>query len=153
MVIKLINNLISKIMKTLKSGIVAIALLFATVAVNAAEKTKGPKMTEDAVVNTYVNAISTGNTKTLDKILDNDMQFSVQRGNNVNTINKGTLINEMANTVAVMPVKTSIAVMQSDDNSEKVKITFNYDGYSRTDVVTLNHTTDWSISSIVSSNN
>ena len=140
-------------MKTLKLGLVAIALLFVSVASNAVEKTKGAKMTKDAVVNTYIDAISTGNTKALNKILDDDMQFNMQRGNNVNTINKETLIENMGKSTAINPVKTSTSVMQGDDNSEKVQITFNYEGYARTDVVTLNHTTDWSISSVTSSYN
>ena len=140
-------------MKTLKLGLVAIALLFVSVGANAVEKAKGAKMTKDAVVNTYIDAISTGNTKALSKILDDDMQFNMQRGNNVNTISKETLLENMGKVTAVAPIKTSTSVIQGDDNTEKVQITFNYDGYARTDVVTLNHTNDWSISSVTSSYN
>ena len=140
-------------MKTLKISIAAIALLFVGVTANAVEKSNSGKPTKEEVVNTYISAISTGNTKDLDKVLGNDMQFNSKRGSNVHTIGKDQLLEEMKNATATAPVKTSITIMQDGDDSEQVKVVFNYDGYSRTDIVTLDHTLDWSINSVTSSYN
>jgi len=140
-------------MKTLKISIVAIALLFAGVTANAVEKSNSGKPTKEDVVNSYISAISSGSTKDLGKILEDDMQFNSKRGNNVNTIGKDQLLEEMKNATATTPIKTSTTVIQDGDDSEQVKVVFNYDGYSRTDIVTLNHTLDWAINSVTSSYN
>ncbi len=140
-------------MKTLKIGLAAMALLFAGLTANAAGKPNSNKPTKDEVVNTYISAISTGDTRSLDKILESDMQFNSKRGNNVNTINKNQLLDGIKNTTTTKPVKTSITVLADDEDSEKVKIVFNYDGYSRTDVVSLDHTFGWKINSVTSSYN
>lgn len=140
-------------MKTLKIGLAAMALLFAGFTANAAGKPASTKPTKDEVVNTYISSISTGDTRSLDKILESDMQFNSKRGNNVNTINKNQLLDGIKNTTATTPVKTSITVLADDEDSEKVKIVFNYDGYSRTDVVSLDHTFGWKINSVTSSYN
>jgi hypothetical protein len=71
----------------------------------------------------------------------------------VNTIGKDQLLEEMKNATATTPVKTSTTVIQDGDDSEQVKVVFNYDGCSRTDIVTLDHTLDWSINSVTSSYN
>jgi hypothetical protein len=151
--INLINKLITTIMKTLKIGLAAMALLFAGATANAVEKSKSNQPTKDEIVNTYISAISTGNTKSLDKILENDMQFNSKRGNAVNTIDKNQLLDGMKNTIATTPVKTSTTVMEDNDDSEKIKVVFNYDGYVRTDIVTLDHTFGWKINSVTSSYN
>jgi len=38
--------------------------------------------------------------------------------------------------------------MQQDDASAKIKVEFKYDGYTRTDVITLNKAFGWEITSI-----
>jgi len=140
-------------MKTLRMSLAVIALLFTGVAANAIEKVNaGKAATKDDVLNTYISAISTGDTKSLDKVLNNDMQFNVKRGDNVTAIRKDDLLNQMKNTTAVAPVNTTTTVLQSDDDSEKVKIVFNYDGYTRTDIVTLDRTLGWAITNVISSN-
>jgi len=151
--INLINKLIPTIMKTLKIGIAAIALLFAGVTSHAIEKPNSGNPTKEDVLNSYISAISTGNIKDLDKILESDLQFNSKRGNNVNTIGKDQLLEELKKTPTTAPVKTSTTVLQDNDELEEVKVVFSYDGYSRTDIVTLDHTLGWAINSITSSYN
>ena len=137
-------------MKTLKLTIAAIALLFVSISANAAPK--ADKATKTDVVNTYIDAISNGTTKSLDKVLGDDLQFDTQHGDKVNTMNKATLLKYMNNdAVSTPPVNTSTTIMQDDDTSEKVKISFNYDGLVRTDVVTLNYSFGWKITNVTSS--
>jgi hypothetical protein len=139
-------------MKTLKSMLAVIALLFVGAAANATTKTVGGNPTKDDVLNVYISAISTGSIKGLDKILDNDLQFNTQAGANVNTLNKDELLSYLKNNaVANQPLSVASTVLDEDDNTAKVKIDFKYDGYVRTDVVTLNKSFGWVITNVNSS--
>jgi len=135
-------------MKTLKSVLAGIIILFSSVAAsNAAVKHGQPSQND--VVNTYVTAISTSNGSDLDKFLDNDMQFNVHLGSNVSTINKDQLLGYLKdNASSSSPVNTNVTVMEQDDASAKIKVDFKYDGYTRTDVVTLSKTFGWKITSV-----
>jgi uncharacterized membrane-anchored protein len=139
-------------MKTLKSTIAVIALLFVGIAANAAGKTKADKATKSDIVTIYINAISNSKADGLGKVLDDGFQFNMKRGENVNSIDKTTFLKSMANgSASNAPVNTNTIVMQDDDSSQKVKIAFNYDGFVRTDVVTLNYSFGWKITSVTSS--
>ena len=133
-------------MKTLKLTIAVLALLFVGVTANATTA-----ITKSDVVNIYINAIANGKVKGLDNVLDEQMQFCTQRGANVNTISKDTFLDYLGKASdTTAPLNTSTTIMQDDDSSQKVKIDFKYDGYVRTDVVTLNHTTGWVITNVTS---
>ena len=135
-------------MKTLKSVLAGIIILFSSVAAsNAAVKHGQPSQND--VVNTYVTAISTGNGSDLDKFLDNDMQFNVHLGENVTALNKDQVLDYLKNnSSATSPVNTNVTVMQQDDNSAKIKVAFQFADYTRTDVVTLDKTSGWKITSV-----
>jgi len=136
-------------MKTLKSMLAGIVILFASVAANAAVKPASTQPSQNDVVNIYISAITNGKTSGLDKILDDDMQFNLHQGQNVNTLNKDELIKYLAdNGTANAAVNTNTTVMQQDDASAKIKVEFKYDGYTRTDVITLNKAFGWEITSI-----
>ena|ERR1700743_2720752 len=135
-------------MKTLKLTIAVLALLFVGVTANAAKNAT----TKSDVVNIYIDAIANGKVKGLDNVLDEQMQFCTQRGANVNTISKDKFLDYLGKgSDTTAPLNTSTTIMQDDDSSQKVKIDFKYDGYVRTDVVTLNHTTGWVITNVTSS--
>ena len=141
-------------MKTLKSMVAGIALLLACITANATVKTRINQPTEKDVVNMYINAITNGKADNLDKILDNDLQFNIQRGQNVNTLNKNQVVDYIKNnTVADNTVNTTTTVLTDDDSISKVKIEFKYSGFTRTDIVTLDKTVGWKISTVNSSNN
>lgn len=134
-------------MKTLKLTIAVLAFLFVGITANAATK----KITKSDVVNIYIDAIANGKTQGLDQVLDNEMQFQTKRGDNLTTIDKNTFLDFLTkNGSGAAPVNTSTTVIQDDDNMQKIKVEFKYDGYVRSDVLTLNHTTGWIITNIVS---
>lgn len=137
-------------MKTLKTILAGATLLFACVAANATVKKSHPSQTD--VVKTYIADISDNKTDNIDDLFDTDMQFNLQRGQNVNTLNKIDLIQYLkSNTVVNEPLSTDTTVMAQDDNSAKIKIVFKYDGYTRTDIVTLIQSSGWRITNIDSS--
>jgi Putative lumazine-binding len=134
-------------MKTLKLTIAVLAFLFVGVTANAATK----KITKSDVVNIYIDAIANGKTQGLDQILDNEMQFNTKRGDNITTIDKNTFLDFLSkNGSGGAPLNTSTTVIQDDDNMQKIKVDFKYDGFVRTDVLTLSHTTGWVITNVTS---
>jgi len=139
-------------MKTLKLMIAGIALLFASVAANATVKPHTNQLTETDIVNMYIDAITKGNTGNLDKILDNNMQFNTTRGENVSSLDKYQLADFIkTNTVSGLAVTTDTAVLTEDNGSAKIKVSFKYDGYTRTDILSLEKTNGWKITSVDSS--
>jgi len=127
-----------------------IALLFICAAANAITKPATGKLTRDEVVKIYIDATTSGNVSNLNNVLADDLQFNIQRGQNVNTLDKNQLIDYLKNITTPDPsVKTTTTVMQEDDNSSVIKVEFKYDGYSRTDEVTLNKTFGWVITKVV----
>ncbi len=136
-------------MKTLKSMVAGIALLLACITANAAVKSHATQPTQKDVVNIYIGAITNGKTENLDKVLGDDLQFNMQRGQRVNTLTKEQLLDYLKNNaVAGGAVDTTTTVLTDDENTSKIKIDFKYDGYTRTDVVTLDKSFGWKITSV-----
>lgn len=137
-------------MKTLKSALAAIIILFTSVAVSkAAGKIGQPSQTD--VLNMYVNAVSNGKAADMDKYLDDELQFNVHRGSSVTTLNKDQVLNYLKeSTGSNAPVNTNVTVMQQDDASATVKVDFKYENYTRTDVVTLKKVFGWKITGVES---
>jgi len=134
-------------MKTLKLTIAVLAFLFVGVAANAAAR----RITKTDVVNIYIDAIANGKTQGLDNVLDNDMQFNTRRGENITTIDKNTFLDFLTkNGAGAAPLNTSTTVIQDDENTQKIKVDFKYDGYVRSDVLTLSRTTGWVITNVTS---
>ena len=140
-------------MKTLKSMLTGLALLLVCVATSAtAKSTIKDKPTKTDVVNMYIDAIAHGKTSMLDNILDNDFQYNVKRGDNVNTLTKDQLIESLkGNTADDVTVTTTTSVLSDDDDASVVKVEFKYADYTRTDVVTLSKSGSWEITKVVTS--
>lgn len=138
-------------MKTLKSILEGIALVFICVSANATTIPATDQLTRDEVVKIYIGAITNGNVSHLNNVLADDLQFNVQRGKNVSMLNKNQLVDFLKNNVISEPsVKTTTTVEQEDDHSSVIKVEFKYDGYSRTDEVTLYKTSGWLITQVQS---
>jgi hypothetical protein len=136
-------------MKTLKSLLAGITLLFVCVAVNA--KPANLKETKDDVIKTYIDDITKGKISDLNTIFDDDLEFDMQRGDNVNTWNKGQLLDYLKNNATADPsVKTTTTVTQDGDEASVVKVEFKYDSYTRIDTINLAHTDGWKIIKIKS---
>jgi len=137
-------------MRTLRLMLAGATLLFICAAGNAITKPATGKLTRDEVVKIYVDAATSGNVSKLNNVFADDLQFYIQRGDYVKTLDKNQLIDYLKNDAASDPsVKTTTTVIQGDDNSSVIKIEFKYDGYSRTDEVTLYKATGWLITKVV----
>ena len=139
-------------MKTLKSTLTGITLLFICVAANAAVNIINPNPPKADVVNIYIDAIAHGKTSGLDNVLNDDLQYNMQRGENVKTLNKQELLNYLKNSPgANSPVTTSTSILTDDDDTYVVKVQFKYDDLVRTDVVTVSKAGGWQITKVVTS--
>ncbi len=139
-------------MKTLKSMLTGIALLFICIAANATVKSTAGKPTKEDVIKTYVDAITNAKINNLDKVLDDNLQFNMQRGENVTTLSKGQLLDYLKNSATADPsVTTTTTMLQDDDNSAFIKVEFKYADYVRTDEITLSNANGWVISKVQSS--
>jgi hypothetical protein len=139
-------------MKTLRSALAAIALLFICVAGSASVNVKAGKPTRNDILHSYVDAISHGTTSNLEDILDDGLQFNMVRGEHVNTLTKDQVINYMKNNASTdVPASTNTTVQQEDDNSAVIKVEFKYADVTRTDIVTLENAHGWVITKVSSS--
>jgi hypothetical protein len=138
-------------MKTLKLMLASVAFLFVAIAANAAAKPANDKPTKDDVVNMYIDAVAHGKTADVIKYLDDNMQFSTQRGENVNTLNRDQFVDYLkANAMDDPSVKVTSTITQGDDSTTTMKVDFAYADYTRTDVVSLTNSNGWVITSITS---
>jgi len=136
-------------MKTLKSILTGFVLLFICISASAITKPTTGKLTRDEVVKIYIDATTSGNVSKLEDVLSDDLQFYLQKGDYVHTLDKNQLTDYLKNNTTPDPsVKTTATVMREDDNSSVIKVEFKYDGYSRTDEVTLNKTSAWVITNV-----
>jgi ketosteroid isomerase-like protein len=139
-------------MKTLKSVVTGIALLFVCFAANAIVKPIADRPTKTDVINMYIDAITHGKADQLNNVLDDDIKFNVKRGDNVTTLNKDQLMASLKqNNVSDTSVTTTTTVVTDDDDASIVKVDFKYADYVRTDVVTLSKTNGWVITKVTSS--
>jgi hypothetical protein len=139
-------------MTTLKSMLTGIALLFVCVAANAASKPTNDKPTKDDVVNVYIDAITHGKTTDLIKYLDDDMQFNIQRGENLNTSNKDQFVEYLKQSgVNDSAAKVTTTIVQGDDNTSTMRVDFAYGDYTRSDLITLSNNDGWVITNVTSS--
>jgi len=139
-------------MKTLKSVLAGIALLFVCVAANAAVKPVTDALTRNDVVNIYIDAITKGNTSDLGKVLDDSFHYDMQRGDNVNSLNKGQLLDYLKNNTATdASVTTTTSIVQEDIDVATIKVEFKYSDYTRVDRVTLTKGNDWMITGVTTS--
>jgi len=138
-----------KVMKNLKTMLTAIAILFIGMAVISMAKPGTNNLTKTDVINKYVDAVAHGKTAALNSILDDGLQYNIMRGDNFKTMNKDQFISNLKNgSVSDASVSTTMTTIEEDDDHMVVKIDFKYADFTRSDVVTLQRSNDWSITKI-----
>jgi hypothetical protein len=138
-------------MKTLKSMLAGMVMLIVCATANATTKPINDKLTKDDVINIYIDAVAHGKMNDMEKVLDDNMKFNLKRGDNVSTMNKEQLLASLKDNSVDPSVKTSSTVTQADDQSATVTVDFKFDGYVRSDTITLANAGDWVITNVESS--
>jgi hypothetical protein len=145
-------------MKTLKSIMLGLALLLVGSATNAAT-VKAAKLTRAAAkltrahaINTYVDAMTRGKISGLNDVLDKTATFSMLRGKTVLCYSKKQMLDYFKSNKNTEQVCTlSTGIIKSDDNIAIVKVDMKYNGFVRSNYVTIANTGDgWKITNVYS---
>jgi len=138
-------------MKTLKSILLGLALMVVCVAVKA-NNTDDGKLTQNHAINTYVDAMTRGKLQGLNDVLDQSAQFSMLRGKTVLSFSKKQMLDYLQankNTEQTCTITTSI--VESNANVAVVKVDMKFDGFVRSNYVTIANTGNgWKITNVYS---
>ena len=144
------NNLLNyNIMKTLKSIMLGLTLLVASVAAKA-DGNQNAVLTKENVVDIYTNAIVHGKLAGLDKALSNDVEYNTYRGDKVFKLSKSDVLESFKAAENVeQTCKCTVSTVEENYNGVVVKIDMKYDNYVRTNLVTLTRNgAGWKIAKI-----
>jgi len=138
------------IMKTLKTMMMALAILLTTGVIYSA-KASSRAHTKDDVINTYLNAVIHGQLKGIEDAIDDDAEFNMIRGNNVvHRLNKGEILNALQSSENIdHDCQCTKTVVQDSDQSTTLKVEMKYADFTRVDVITAQHAGDgWKITKV-----
>jgi hypothetical protein len=124
-------------MKTLKSIVLGLALLVVGTIANAANK-PAAALTKNDVLNIYVNAVVHGKLDGLDAVLDDNVKFVMQRGDNETILNKKNILESFkASENMEQGCTYTTTVVKDTKDGMIVKLEMKYDGYVRTNLITI----------------
>lgn len=139
-------------MKTLKSIIAALALIIVCGVAKANVKAEGDNLTRNFAINTYVDAMTRGKVQGLGDVIDQSAKFNLLRGKSVLSFTKNEMIESVnANKNTEQNCTTSTTVMESNSDLAVVKVDMQFDGFVRTNYVTVANTgKGWKITNVYS---
>lgn len=139
-------------MKTLKSIIAAVALVIVCGAAKANVVAEGDNLTRNFAINTYVDAMTRGKIQGLGDVVDQSAKFNMLRGKNVLSFTKGEMIESIkSNKNIEQNCTTSTTIMESNADMAVVKVDMQFDGFVRTNYVTVANTgKGWKITNVYS---
>ncbi len=138
-------------MKTLKTTILGLVTLLTFGAANATSvKTENEKATVKYVISTYLNAIAHGQNAGLKDIIDNNATFSMVRGKQMVNYNKSEALAFFKDTENIeQNCKVTSSVNVSNTDMTVVRVDMKYDGFTRTNYVTVTNTSEgWKITNV-----
>ena len=141
-------------MKTFKSILMGVTLLFVCVVTKAATGTHN-YLTKDEVIDTYLNAVVHGKLSGIENAINDDAQFNIIRGENVKSLTKQQMLDAFkANENIEQDCKCTSTTVQEDDDICVRKVEMKYGDYTRTDVITALRTgSSWKITKVDTSYN
>jgi hypothetical protein len=145
------NNLNFNIMKNLKSILLGLALMVVCGAAKA-KPAYDENLTKTHAINTYVDAMTRGKLQGLNDVLDKSVQFSMLRGKTVLSFSRKEMLDYLqTNKNTEQTCTTSTSVIESDANVAVVKVDMKYDGFVRSNYVTIANTGNaWKITNVYS---
>ncbi|MEN0054666.1 MAG: nuclear transport factor 2 family protein [Mucilaginibacter sp.] len=139
-------------MKTLKSIVLGLALLVVCSVAKANTYTDGDNLTKNYAINTYIDAMTHGKVKGLKDVLDQDVKFTMMRGKQVLNFSKDEMLeslNDVKNTE--QDCTTTTSVVESNEAMAVVKVDMQFEGFLRTNMVTVTNTgKGWKITNVYS---
>jgi hypothetical protein len=104
------------------------------------------------VINSYIDAMIRGRLNGLNNVLAPSAEFSMMRGKQLVSFDKTEMLDYMqSNKNVEMACTTSTSVIESDPDITLVKVDMKFDGFVRSNYLTLTNTTDgWKITNVYS---
>lgn len=138
-------------MKTLKSIALGLVLLTVFSAAKATDKS-AERLTKKYAVDTYIDAISHGKLQGLNEVLDPSAKFSMLRGTQVMSFDKNEMLSFMKSNQNIEQSCTiNTHEVENNDNVSVVKIDMQYNGFVRSNYVTVANTGNgWKITNVYS---
>jgi hypothetical protein len=138
-------------MKTLKTMMLGLALLLVC-SMAEARKIKVEDLTKTHAVNTYVDAMTRGKLDGFNDVLDKTATFSLLRGKTVLSFSKKQMMDFLkSNKDTEQACTISTSVVNSDANIAIVKVDMKFNGFVRSNYVTIANTGNgWKITNVYS---
>jgi len=136
-------------MKTFKKMMLALAILLTAGAAYSATASSHAPGKED-VINTYLNAVVHGKLAGVEDIIDDDAEFNLIRGNNVNRLNKGQILAALQSSENIdTDCQCTKTVVQDSDEISTQRVEMKYADFTRVDVITAQHAGNgWKITKV-----
>lgn len=137
-------------MKNLKSIVLGLLFLVVAVAAKATGNQPSGKLTKNDVLNIYMNAAAHGKIEGLDKVLAEDVQYNMVRGERTISIDKTQMMESFkAGQNVDQNCKCSTTTIEDTDERLVVKFDMKFEGYTNTHVITIvNKGYGWEISKV-----
>lgn len=114
------------------------------------EGKKGQKLSMNYTVQTYIEAMTEGRLKDLSEVLDNNVKFTINQGSKISSLNRTQMLNSLKATENLQQnCKTDFSVVEQSESSCIVKVTMNYDLFTKINYVTINQVDGgWKITNV-----
>lgn len=124
-------------MKTLKSILLGLTLLVATSVANA-KSLSAAALTKNDVLNAYVNAVVHGKIDGVENIFSKDVKYVMYRNDKEFNLNKAQLLESLKASENVEQTCTyTTSIVDESNDKMVVKLIMRYDGYVRTNTITI----------------
>jgi hypothetical protein len=139
-------------MKTLKSIILGLALVAVCGIARANNNPEVVNASTTHAIDTYVDAMTRGKLSGLNGVLDQSVKFSMLRGKQVISFTKKEMLDFLqANKNVEQLCTTNTSVVESNADISVVRVDMQFDGFVRTNYVTLANTGNgWKITNVYS---
>ena len=139
-------------MKTLKSLFAALALVVVCSVAKASDDADIAKLSKDNAITSYINAMTAGNMKGFNEVLDSTVKFSMLRGKDVVSFTKSDMLEFMnSNSGIKQTCNTTATVVENTGDVTVVKVDMQFKDFTRTNYVTVANTgKGWKITSVYS---
>lgn len=106
----------------------------------------------DYALKTYIDAIASGKVKGFAEILDNDVKFTVTRGEKIVNYSRSEMVASLKGSENISQnCVTEHAIVEQSATQAIVKVTMKYDAFSRINYVTMAQTNKgWKITNVSS---
>lgn len=138
-------------MKALKTVIAVFVVAFSASAF-ANQEPESSKTSMDHAVKTYIDAIASGKVKGFAEILDNNVKFTITRGEKIISYSRSEMLSFLKNSENITQnCVTEHALVEQNALQAIIKVTMKYDTFLRVNYVTMAQTQKgWKITNVSS---